>query len=79
MARPFQFSLNRLLAATAMAAVGLAFLMRSTGPLPWFAMTTTLAGASFGAAVGLVVDRVGRSLAYGTVAAILFVAFAWAT
>ncbi|HEX5443357.1 MAG TPA: hypothetical protein VFW87_06000 [Pirellulales bacterium] len=79
MARPLQFSLNRLLAATAMAAVGMAFLLRSTGPLLWFAMTITFSGASFGAALGFLFDRVGRFLMYGMIAAIVFVAYAWAT
>lgn len=79
MGERFQFSLKRLLAATAMAAVGTAFLLRSTGPLTWFAMTTMLAGASFGAAAGFVFDRVGRFVVFGATLALAFVAYAWAT
>lgn len=77
MGERFQFSLSRLLAATAMVAGGLSFLLSSTGQIGWFALMTTLAGASFGAAVGCIAGRVGLFTFYGSFLALAFVAFAW--
>lgn len=72
----FQFSLNRLLAATAMVAAGFSFLLPSTGQIGWFALMTVLAGASFGAAAGCIAGRVSRFTLYGSVLALAFAAYA---
>lgn len=74
MSEPFQFSLGRIFVATAVAAVGMACLVWSKGPHS-VALLDGLAGASFGAAVGVVVGRVRLGLLYGTVLAIDFLPF----
>ena len=75
MGQRFQFSLSRLLPAIATDAVGLTFLLQSMGPIEWFATMRVLAGAAFGAATGLMCDRIGRFVVYRSILAIAFVVY----
>jgi hypothetical protein len=74
--RQFQFGLGTMLAALVFVSAGMTFLLGSTGPFPHFAGMTSLAGASFGTAAGIMLNRTYRFAAYGLALGFFFALYA---